>query len=264
MKRCFIIAITPLMCLLALLSCSSNKTNKLIGQWILVTYTDPFKATLDPTTVSSDEIYTLRFHDTGFFSFTTDCNIISGEYALSGKQLQCDNISATQKACEKEIVERSVKCQLPMVKSYDFPNDSTLHLLGKSGNVLMKLIKVQSRQRDIDEEDECPFPNHTESEREPKFVFTITSDSLLACYNNFNVKDERSVILDTTNPGFPDILAQWIGSLDSVEASELLRTSALHITVGNDVSDASVDKVKRTVRNCGIEKFSISNFCVGK
>lgn len=142
MKTCFTIIL--LACLLVLLSCSSNKANTLVGRWSLVTYTDPFKATLDPTTVSSDEIYTLWFHDTGIFSFTTDCNTIFGEYVLSGKLLQYDNIAATEMACKEETVERSVKCQLPMVKSYDLPNDSTLCLLGRSGNVLMKFIKVQN------------------------------------------------------------------------------------------------------------------------
>ena len=125
-------------------SCVSNKENRLVGDWRVVSYTDPFKATMGPTLVSPDEVYTLRFHDTGSFSFTTDCNTVSGEFSLSGKHIKFLNISVTEMACDKEIVERSVKCQLPGVDSFDQPDDSTLCLLGSRGNTLIRLVKVQN------------------------------------------------------------------------------------------------------------------------
>ncbi len=104
----------------------------------------PFKATMEETQVSPDESYTLRLHDTGIFSLTTDCNTISGEYSIDGQSLRFNNLSATELACEKEIVERSFKSQLPMVKSYNFPNDTSLCLLGREDNVLVKLVKIKN------------------------------------------------------------------------------------------------------------------------
>lgn len=137
---------TLLSCLFIASACSSNNENNLEGKWRVDSYADPSKATLGHTSVASDEIYTLIFHDTGLFSFTTDCNTISGEYTANEHNLQFENISATELACDKEIVERSIKCDLPMVVSYDLPNDSTLLLLGRQGNVLIKLIKINKER----------------------------------------------------------------------------------------------------------------------
>ena len=143
MKKFFILIATTLTCLLNIVSCTSE--NPLIGEWAVINYSDPFKATNDATEVSSDEKYILQFHDDGFFSFTTDCNTISGEFTLSGKEIHFLNLSATEIACDREIVERSVKSQLPMVDSYDLTSDSILSLIGKQGNVLMKLARVAIR-----------------------------------------------------------------------------------------------------------------------
>ncbi len=146
MKRIYI-AFMALVSLIVAIGCSSGKENALVGRWRVETYTDPFKATMEPTEVSQDESYTLQIHDTGIFSLTTDCNTISGEYSTDGQSIRFDNLSATELACEKEIVERSMETQLPMVEAYDFPNDTTLCLLGREGNLLVKFIKVRDWQR---------------------------------------------------------------------------------------------------------------------
>lgn len=145
MKRIYI-AFIALVSLIVAIGCSSGKC-ALVGRWRVVTYSDPSKAIVEPTEVSQDESYALQFHDTGIFSLTTDCNTISGEYSIDGQSIRFDNLSATELACEKEIVERSMETQLPMVESYDFPNDTILCLLGREGNLLVKLIKVRDWQR---------------------------------------------------------------------------------------------------------------------
>ncbi|MDE6402989.1 MAG: META domain-containing protein [Muribaculaceae bacterium] len=142
MKKAFILAAVTVVCLSGIVSCKSD--NPLVGKWEVVTYADPFKATMGHTSVSPDEVYTLQFHDTGLFSFTTDCNTISGEYTLSGKRLRFLNILATEMACDREIVERSVKCQLPVIDSYEQPDDSTLCLRACQGNTIIRLVKKQS------------------------------------------------------------------------------------------------------------------------
>lgn len=142
MKKIYL-AFIALAGLIAAAGCSSSKEDAFVGKWRIETYTDPAKATMGATEVSPSEYYTLQFRDTGEFSLTTDCNTISGAYFSDGQKLQFDNLSATEVACEKEIVERSLKTQLPMVHSFDFPNDTTLCLLGREGNVLVKLVKVR-------------------------------------------------------------------------------------------------------------------------
>ena len=261
MKKFFALIATTVICLLNIVSCTSE--HPLIGEWAVINYSDPFIATNDATEVSSDENYILQFHNNGFFSFTTDCNTISGEFTLSGKEIHFLNLSATEMACDREIVERSVKSQLPMVDSYDLTNDSILSLIGKQGNVLMKLVRG-SISPTTDDGNGSSFTMQTKAERNPKFILAITSDSLLTCKNNFNGIDENPLILDTTNPGLTDYMAEWINSLDTIEVNELKNTSALHITVGPDVSDATVNKVKTAIKGCGIEKFSMSNFDIEK
>ncbi len=146
MKRIYIVFIA-IVSLFFAIGCSLSKKSDLVGRWSVKTYTDPFKATMGATKVSPNESYTLQFHDTGIFSLTTDCNTISGEYSTDGQSLRFNNLSATELACEKEIVERSLKSQLPMVESYNFPNDTTLCLVGREGNVVVKLVKVRNWER---------------------------------------------------------------------------------------------------------------------
>ena len=187
MKKFFILIAITVTCLLNIVSCTSG--NPLIGEWAVIDYSDPFKATNDVTKVLSDENYILQFHDNGLFSFATDCNIISGEFTMSGKEIHFLNLSSTELACDREIVERSVKSQLPMVESYDLTSDSILCLLGKRGNVLMKLVRG-SIKHSTDDGDGSSFTMQTEADRNPKFILAITSDSLLTCKNNFNGIDE--------------------------------------------------------------------------
>ncbi len=55
-------------------------------------------------------------------------------------------------------------------------------------------------------------------------------------------------------------LSDWFASMDSVQNSRLKTGSELHISAGDGVTDATVEKVKRNVIKCGIEGMSISNF----
>ena len=112
-----------------LTSCPTN--TPLCGKWDVVAFADSYNGT--------DEVYTLQFHDDGHFSFTTDCNTVSGDFQISGKQLRFLNLAATEIACDNEVVEQQVKSLLPIIESYDLTNDSILSLLGKHGDVLITL-----------------------------------------------------------------------------------------------------------------------------
>ena len=124
------------------ISCSSTVQNRLACQWNVTSYANPIGSSLSLTTVSADEKYTLQFQPDGFFSFTTDCNVVSGRYSVKKNQLRFISPSSTEMACDKEMVERCIKSSLPIIVSYDLPNDSTLRLLGSQGNALIELVKI--------------------------------------------------------------------------------------------------------------------------
>ena len=115
-------------------------------------------------------------------------------------------------------------------------------------------------QKTVLAEDDRPPLEYSDADRTFSVVLEISSDSLVACNNNFSGIDDNPLILDTSNPGFPDLFSKWFASMDSIQINLLKSGSALHISVGDGVTDATIEKVKNNVKNCGIEGMSISNF----
>lgn len=109
-------------------------------------------------------------------------------------------------------------------------------------------------------DDDCPPLEYTDADRTFGVVLEITSDSLMTCNNNFSGQDRDPLILDTSNPAFPDLLSSWFASMDSVQINRLKNGSELHISARDGVTEATVEKVKRNVKICGIKGMSISNF----
>ena len=115
-------------------------------------------------------------------------------------------------------------------------------------------------QKTVLAEDDRPQLEYSDADRTFSVVLEISSDSLMTCNNNFSGIDDNPLILDTSNPGFPDLFSKWFASMDSIQINLLKSGSALHISVGDGVTDATIEKVKNNVKNCGIEGMSISNF----
>lgn len=111
----------------------------------------------------------------------------------------------------------------------------------------------------LSDEDRPPL-EYTDADRTFGVVLDITSDSLMTCNNNFSGHDSNPLILDTSNPAFPDLLSSWFASMDSIQINRLRNGSELHISVRDGVKEATVEKVKRNVIICGIKGMSISNF----
>ena len=109
-------------------------------------------------------------------------------------------------------------------------------------------------------EDDRPPLEYSDADRTFDVVLEISSDSLITCNNNFSGKDDNPLILDTCNPDFPELFSEWFASMDSIQISRLKTGSELHISVGDDVTDATIEKVKNNIKKCGIEGMSISNF----
>ena len=115
-------------------------------------------------------------------------------------------------------------------------------------------------QKTVLAEDDRPQLEYSDADRTFSVVLEISSDSLMTCNNNFSGIDDNPLILDTSNPGFPDLFSKWFASMDSIQINLLKSGSALHISVGDGVTDATIEKVKNNVKNCGIEGMPISNF----
>lgn len=131
------------------------------------------------------------------------------------------------------------------------------------GCVMMMVSCAQSsvkKQNTMSAEDDRPPLEFTDADRTFSVVLEISRDSLLTCNNNFSGSDENPLILDTSNPEFLDNHSGWFSTMDSTQISRLQNNSELHISVGDDVADATIEKVKRTIKKIGIEGMSISNF----
>ena len=109
-------------------------------------------------------------------------------------------------------------------------------------------------------EDDRPPLEHSDADRTFSVILEITSDSLMTCYNNFSCNYENPLILDTSNPDFPNLFSKWFALMDSIQINQLKNGSELHISANSDVTDATIEKVKSNVINCGIMGMSISNF----
>ena len=109
-------------------------------------------------------------------------------------------------------------------------------------------------------DDDRPPLEYSDADRTFSVVLEISSDSLITCNNNFSGIDDNPLILDTCNPDFPDLFSEWFASMDSIQINLLKTGSELHISVGDNVTDATIEKVKNNIKKCGIEGMSISNF----
>lgn len=135
----FISTIVILLVTTLLMSCSSRSATSVYGKWKLHEYADIAGSSLELTKLGHDERCTLTLHDTGVFSFTTDCNTVSGEYSVNRTELNFRNMACTEMACDKENIERAIRSLLPMVDSFECHSDSTLILWDARGNVLLSL-----------------------------------------------------------------------------------------------------------------------------
>ena len=131
------------------------------------------------------------------------------------------------------------------------------------GCVMMVASCSQSSNNDkitASADDDRPPLEYSDADRTFYVVLEITSDSLITCNNNFAGKDDNPLILDISNPDFPDLFSNWFASMDSTQINRLKTGSELHISVGDEVTDATIEKVKNNIKKCGIEGISISNF----
>lgn len=126
--------------------------------------------------------------------------------------------------------------------------------------MLASCSQSTNNQKSTSTNDDRPPLQFTDADRTFSVVLEITSDSLMTCYNNFSGKDENPLILDTSNPAFPDFFSEWFESMDSAQITQLRNGSELHISAKDGVTEATIEKVKSNVIKHGIKGMAISNF----
>jgi len=135
-----------------------------------------------------------------------------------------------------------------------------LYLLTGCAMMMSSCSQSANNQNSALADDDRPPLEYADADRTFGVVLEISSDSLMTCNNNFLGQDSDPLILDTSNPAFPDFLSDWFASMDSVQINRLKSGSELHISAGDGVTDSTIEKVKRNVMKCGIKGISISNF----
>lgn len=122
--------------LVAMTSCRRN--DYLTGKWNLDAYADLFSSSQTLIPVPSVDAYILNFTSPSTFTFTTDCNTVSGNFKAGVEHICFSEISVTEIACDQEVVERSIKACLSLVNSYRVEGDTTLTMADGRGNILLK------------------------------------------------------------------------------------------------------------------------------
>ena len=83
----------------------------------------------------------LQFLDTGTFSCKTDCNSISGDFAVDDSLLSFQNMAWTEMACDDMTIEIDMKIILPRIKKYTV-TPGFLFLQNGDGRTLAVFSKI--------------------------------------------------------------------------------------------------------------------------
>lgn len=103
------------------------KDNQLAGtSWIWKSTTFANK---NPSKVPAANKFVITFNDKGMFTSTTDCNAITGQYAVKGDRLTLTNTASTLMACQGETLEGEYANELTHVTNYVFESTAELNLM---------------------------------------------------------------------------------------------------------------------------------------
>ena len=91
-------------------------------------------------------------------------------------------------------------------------HNAVLYLITGCSIMMMASCSQSSNnyQRAALPDDDRPPLEYSDADRTFGVVLEITSDSLMKCNNNFSGNDDNPLILDISNPGFPDLLIQMV------------------------------------------------------
>lgn len=147
MKKLFYFAAACAAAIFASCSTQHTETDKvnpadLIGQWNLKVVALTDSATISPADIDPETNQTVTFGADSTVSFATNCNIVGGSYVAAGDSLTFGDMFATRMACPDMRVEDMLGKILPMIRTYNFENDSTLRLNSDLPAVYLLLTKA--------------------------------------------------------------------------------------------------------------------------
>ncbi len=111
------------------------------GCWQLEKYNPVEYSSMFLAKVKSDKSCQLRFLDTGTFSCKTDCNSISGDFAVDDSLLSFQNMAWTEMACDDMTIKIEMKIILSEIKKYTATSGS-LFLKNGDGRTLAVFRKI--------------------------------------------------------------------------------------------------------------------------
>lgn len=126
-----------------LFSCEKHSPVELYGKWQIVEYQSIASSSpIGLSKVTDDDNYSLEFDNRGNVICNTDCNLVTGKYAIDGNRLVFAEITSTELACDNMLVEGSVKYILPNIKTFEIKNDSVLLLKDANNHIMMELLRT--------------------------------------------------------------------------------------------------------------------------
>ncbi|GFI13103.1 MULTISPECIES: META domain-containing protein [Bacteroidales] len=116
-------------------------SGSIYGCWQLEKYNPVEYSSMFLAKVKSDKSCQLQFLDTGTFSCKTDCNSISGDFAVDDSLLSFQNMAWTEMACDDMTIEIDMKIILPRIKKYTV-TPGFLFLQNGDGRTLAVFSKI--------------------------------------------------------------------------------------------------------------------------
>ena len=151
------------MTLLIATSCSGKKENNntttdqttpdvvadvdIRGQWYIenIVFSDSEYVRVRPDVRLSSIHQYIIFEDSTYF-IQTNCNTISGTYAVKGDSITLGDGAMTEKACDDMAVEDALRRILPDISTIDVQNDSVVRLNGATPAECILLRKATEKK----------------------------------------------------------------------------------------------------------------------
>ena len=153
----FIVAASLLMATAA--GCSGNKETKsdktdnevrteianvdIRGQWYIENIVFSDSDYVRPDESSSSMKQYIVFEDSTYF-IMTNCNSISGSYAVNGDSIKLGDGVMTEMACDDMRTENALRRILPHISTIDVQNDSVVRLNGTAPAECILLLKAKN------------------------------------------------------------------------------------------------------------------------
>lgn len=92
-------------------------------------------------TMPANTKFVITFGTDGAMTSTTDCNSISGRYAVNDDKINIAGIVSTKMACEGQVLESTYVSQLTQITNFTFESLNELDLTTVNGSATMSFTR---------------------------------------------------------------------------------------------------------------------------